>query len=437
MSSKIGIVIRREFFERVSKKSFIISTLLMPILMLGLMVAPALIAAFSQPEKRIIAVVDDSGIIASSLNNDDNVEYVIMEQPIDSVLKKTDIDGVLHINKDIMNSKSGSIAFYSNEASSMQIETGITSQIEQTIENERLKNYNIENLDEILNSIKADISMQTFRLDEENNSSASSSFLSYIIGVIMTLILYLFLLLYGQMVMTSIIEEKNNRVLEIVVSSIKPAQLMMGKILGIGSVAVVQVLIWAIMLVIISGALLPMLIPTEIMGDIAASNAGTLNTENAVTDIEMIHALATLSNVGYILKIFSFLLVFLIGGFLFYSSLYAAIGSSVDNIQDAGQFQSIVVFPILIGFVLAMSIANDPNSTMATVMSLIPFTSPMVMIARIPFGIATWEIVTSLVILYISFILLVQLAAKIYRVGIFMYGKKPSIKEIIKWINYK
>ncbi len=437
MSSKIGIVIRREFFERVSKKSFIISTLLMPILMLGLMVAPALIAAFSQPEKRIIAVVDDSGIIASSLNNNDNVEYVIMEQPIDSVLKKTDIDGVLHINKDIMDSKSGSIAFYSNEASSMQIETGITSQIEQTIENERLKNYNIENLDEILNSIKADISMQTFRLDEENNSSASSSFLSYIIGVIMTLILYLFLLLYGQMVMTSIIEEKNNRVLEIVVSSIKPAQLMMGKILGIGSVAVVQVLIWAIMLVIISGALLPMLIPTEIMGDIAASNAGTLNAENAVTDIEMIHALATLSNVGYILKIFSFLLVFLIGGFLFYSSLYAAIGSSVDNIQDAGQFQSIVVFPILIGFVLAMSIANDPNSTMATVMSLIPFTSPMVMIARIPFGIATWEIVTSLVILYISFILLVQLAAKIYRVGIFMYGKKPSIKEIIKWINYK
>lgn len=437
MSSKIGIVIRREFFERVSKKSFIISTLLMPILMLGLMVAPALIAAFSQPEKRIIAVVDDSGIIASSLNNDDNVEYVIMEQPIDSVLKKTDIDGVLHINKDIMNSKSGSIAFYSNEASSMQIETGITSQIEQTIENERLKNYNIENLDEILNSIKADISMQTFRLDEENNSSASSSFLSYIIGVIMTLILYLFLLLYGQMVMTSIIEEKNNRVLEIVVSSIKPAQLMMGKILGIGSVAVVQVLIWAIMLVIISGALLPMLIPTEIMGDIVASNAGTLNAENAVTDIEMIHALATLSNVGYILKIFSFLLVFLIGGFLFYSSLYAAIGSSVDNIQDAGQFQSIVVFPILIGFVLAMSIANDPNSTMATVMSLIPFTAPMVMIARIPFGIATWEIVTSLVILYISFILLVQLAAKIYRVGIFMYGKKPSIKEIIKWINYK
>ncbi len=437
MSSKIGIVIRREFFERVSKKSFIISTLLMPILMLGLMVAPALIAAFSQPEKRIIAVVDDSGIIASSLNNDDNVEYVIMDQPIDSVLKKTDIDGVLHINKDIMTSKSGSVAFYSNEASSMQIETGITSQIEQTIENERLKNYNIEDLDEILNSIKANVSMQTFRLDEENNSSASSSFLSYIIGVIMTLILYLFLLLYGQMVMTSIIEEKNNRVLEIVVSSIKPAQLMMGKIIGIGSVAVVQVLIWAVMLVVISGVLLPMLIPTEIMGDIAASNAGTLNAENAVTDIEMIHALATLSNVGYILKIFSFLLVFLIGGFLFYSSLYAAIGSSVDNIQDAGQFQSIVVFPILIGFVLAMSIANDPNSTIATVMSIIPFTSPMVMIARIPFGIATWEIITSLVILYASFILLVQLSAKIYRVGIFMYGKKPSIKEIIKWINYK
>ena len=437
MSSKIGIVIRREFFERVSKKSFIISTILMPILMLALMVAPALIAAFSQPEKKVIAVVDDSGIIASSLTSDDNVEYMILDEPIDSVIKKSDIDGVLHINKDIMTSKSGSVSFYSNEASSIHIETDITSKIEQTIEGERLKNYNIDNLDEILNDIKANVSMQTFRLDEENGKSASSSFLSYIIGVIMTLILYVFLLLYGQMVMTSIIEEKNNRVLEIVVSSIKPAQLMMGKILGIGSVAVVQVLIWAVMLVVISGVLMPMLIPTEIMGNIAASNAGTLTAENAVTDIEMIHALATLSNVGYIIKIFSFLLVFLIGGFLFYSSLYAAIGSAVDNIQDAGQFQSIVVFPILIGFVLAMSIANDPNSTMATVMSMIPFTSPMIMIARIPFGIATWEIITSLIILYVSFILLVQLSAKIYRVGIFMYGKKPSIKEIIKWINYK
>ncbi len=237
--------------------------------------------------------------------------------------------------------------------------------------------------------------------------------------------------------MTSIIEEKNNRVLEIVVSSIKPSQLMLGKIIGIGLVAVTQVLIWGALISSISGLILPNLLPTEVMSDVNAYNNGTINIATANNDTEMLQAISTIGNVGYVLSIFGYLMLFLIGGFLFYSSIYAAIGSAVDNIQDAGQFQSIVVFPIIIGLILAMTVVSDPNSTLATVMSMIPFTSPMVMMARIPFGIATWEIVTSLVILYISFVVMVWLAAKIYRVGIFMYGKKPTIKELIRWINYR
>ena len=249
--------------------------------------------------------------------------------------------------------------------------------------------------------------------------------------------LYIFLLLYGQMVMTSIIEEKNNRVLEIVVSSIKPAQLMMGKIIGIGLVAVTQVLIWAALISVISGSILPALLPAEVMNEVTAFNNGTIDINTATNDAELLHALSVIGNVGYILSIFGYLILFLIGGFLFYSSIYAAIGSAVDNIQDAGQFQSIVVFPIIIGLILSMTVVNDPNSTLATIMSMIPFTTPMVMMARIPFGIATWEIIVSLALLYISFLFMVWVAAKIYRVGIFMYGKKPSIKDLIRWINYK
>jgi ABC-2 type transport system permease protein len=239
------------------------------------------------------------------------------------------------------------------------------------------------------------------------------------------------------MVMTSIIEEKNNRVLEIVVSSIKPAQLMMGKIIGIGLVAVTQVLIWAALISVISGSILPALLPAEVMNEVTAFNNGTIDINTATNDAELLHALSVIGNVGYILSIFGYLILFLIGGFLFYSSIYAAIGSAVDNIQDAGQFQSIVVFPIIIGLILSMTVVNDPNSTLATIMSMTPFTTPMVMMARIPFGIATWEIIVSLVLLYISFLFMVWVAAKIYRVGIFMYGKKPSIKDLIRWINYK
>ena len=429
MNSKIGIIIGREYTERVSKKSFIISTILMPLLMLGLMIAPALITIFSTTDTKTIAVIDNSKVIAQSLKSNDEINYISLDVPLDSALANADIDGVLLIEESILTSSTG-VSLYTNEASSITIE-------QNTIEEQRLKNYDIENLEEILDAVKANVSLQTFRNDQEEGSNASSSFLSYIIGTIMTFMLYIFLLLYGQMVMTSIIEEKNNRVLEIVVSSIKPAQLMTGKIIGIGLVAVTQVLIWAALISVISGSLLPALLPTEVMNEVTAFNNGTIDINTATNDADLLHALSVLGNVGYILSIFGYLMLFLIGGFLFYSSIYAAIGSAVDNIQDAGQFQSIVVFPIIIGLILSMTVVNDPNSTLATIMSLIPFTAPMVMMARIPFGIATWEIIASLVLLYISFLFMVWVAAKIYRVGIFMYGKKPTIKDLVRWINYK
>ena len=435
MNSKIGIIIRREYFERVSKKSFIFTTILMPLFMVVLMIAPALLTIFNTPELKRIAVIDDSGIIAPTLKDGEGVEFISINEPLDAAKANDSIDGILVINKDILTSPTGA-SLYTHDASSMMIEQNITNQIEKTIEDNRLRNYNIENLDQIINDVTADISLSTYRIDE-NEDSSSSSFLSYIIGMIMSLLLYMFLLLYGQLVMTSIIEEKNNRVLEIMVSSIKPGQLMMGKILGIGLVVLTQVLIWAGIMVTMSAVVMPAILPAEIMGEVAAFNTGSFDVAAANNDIEMIQALAIIGNVGYVIEIFIYLILFLIGGFLFYAAINAAIGSAVDNIQDASQLQSVVVVPIILGLVMSMSVVSDPNSTLATILSFIPFTAPMTMMTRIPFGIPTWEIITSIIILYLSFIGMVWLSAKIYRVGIFMYGKKPSIKELLKWVNYK
>ena len=434
MSSKIGIVIRREYFERVSKKSFIVSTILMPLLMIGLMIAPTLLTIYNTPEEKTIAVVDNSGIIVPSLKNEESIKFIPSTAPIDSLKANSDIDGILVIGNNILTNNNGA-SLFTHDASSMMIEQNITKQLEEIIENQRLKNYNIENLDKIINEVNADITLSTYRIDEEKDSTSSST-LSYIIGMLMSLLLYMFLLLYGQLVMTSIIEEKNNRVLEIMVSSIKPGQLMMGKILGIGFVALSQVLIWAALMISMSAFVMPALMPADIMADVSAMNSGA-GSAALSTDVELLQALSIIGDVGYIISLFTYLTLFLIGGFLFYAALYAAIGSAVDNIQDAGQLQSIVVVPIILGLVLSMSVVADPNSTLATVLSMIPFTSPMTMMTRVPFGIPTWETILSLVILYGSFIFMVWVSAKIYRVGIFMYGKKPNIKELIKWIKYK
>lgn len=437
MTSKIGLVIRREYMERVSKKSFIITTILMPIVMVALMLAPALIMMMSTTDTKTIAVIDDSGAIAQYLEGNEEVHFITPDQPRDSVMADDSLFGVLVIERGILTGNSAA-KLYTNAAGSISIESNIKSQIENIIETEKLKAYNIENLDQILDDVRTPITLQTFRNEQDKDeSSSSSSAISYAIGVAMTFLLYMFLLLYGQMVMTSIIEEKNNRVLEIVVSSVRPQQLMMGKIIGIGLVAVTQILIWVILMTVISSIVLPALVPADMMSQASAFNAGTIDASTLNADPDLLHAISIFGNVGYILEIFGYLLLFLIGGFLFYSSIYAAIGSAVDNIQDAGQLQSVVVFPIIIGLIFAMTAATDPNSTMALVLSLVPFTSPMVMMVRIPFGIPSWEIITSLVLLYISFIFMVWIAAKIYRVGIFMYGKKPTVRELIRWASYK
>lgn len=437
MNKNISLVIQREFLERVSKKSFIITTILMPVLMLALMATPALIMAFAGNEAKTVDIVDESLVIAPALKSDDGIKYITCTQPLDSVRANSTADAVLFIPKDVMDGKKA-IQLYNNEASSMTLESNIRDQVNGIIENIRLESYDIANLDQILKEVESDVSIQSYDNTSKDEEKESSTILSYILGTVLTFFLYMCLLLYGQMVMTSIIEEKNNRVLEIVVSSVKPTQLMLGKICGIGLVAVTQIVIWGVLLAALSAFVLPALTPDSVAADLSAMNAaGAAGTESLGTPVELLQALSILGNVGYIIQIFGLLLLFLVGGFMLYAAVYAAIGSAVDNIQDAGQLQSVVVMPIILGIVFGMMAASDPSSQLSLWTSMIPFTSPMVMMARIPFGVPGWQITVSLIILYASFFAMVWVAAKIYRVGIFMYGKKPSVKELIRWMRYK
>lgn len=420
MTNKISLVFKREYFQRVRRKSFIISTILMPLLMLGLMMTPALAMTLSGPENKKIAVIDDSNIIMPALQTDGEMQFVAVDQPLSQIKENEDYEAILVIGKDIITNPND-VTFYTRGSASIKTESFISSQLSAIIQQYRLSQYQIENLPQILADVKADVTMKTLRIDHEEEET-TSSIVSYIVGMIMSLMLYMFIMLYGQMVMNSIIEEKTNRVLEVMVSSIKPYQLMLGKILGIGAVAITQILIWVILICSFTTWVMP-------------SMVGSLF--NTTQDIDLLQAITMLGNAKYILTIFGYLTLFLVGGYLFYSAIYASIGSAVDNAQDASQLQAIAIVPIILGMIFSMSVIQDPNSTMAIWLSMIPLTSPMVMMARVPFGIPTLEIISSLVILYISMLLMIWVAAKIYRVGIFMYGKKPNIREIITWTRYK
>lgn len=420
MSSPLSIIISREYLERVKRKSFIISTILMPILMVGMMVAPALIAMFSEPETQTIAVIDDTGVIAPMLQNDGSLTFKPFGAGIDAAKADEDYDAILVIGREAVSEPKGNITLYTRGAPSMQNESAIRSQLGDAIESIRIDRIDISNLRQIMDRVHADVSIDTFRIDREEETATSST-LSYLLGITTMFILYMFIILYGQMVMTSIIEEKNNRVLELVVSSVRPSALMLGKILGIGLVAVTQILIWAVLLIACSVWLMPVL-----AGAVAGSG-----------DAELTQAVTTMGDSSYMLGIFGYLVLFLIAGYLFYSSIYAAIGSAVDNIQDASQLQSVAILPIIIALILSMTVLTDPNSSLAIWTSMIPFTSPMVMMARLPFGIPAWQPVVSLLILVVSLLAMIWLSAKIYRVGIFMYGKKPTVTELIRWTRYK
>lgn len=437
MRSSIGLIVQREYLERITKKSFILTTIFVPLFMVAISVLPALILLLNTPEKDYYAVIDRTGVIGQSLQNSEALEFQIIGDTLDTAKNDSHFAGVIVIGRDAV-SRPSDISMYIHDAGKMEQEASIRSQLKSAIEEQRLKAYNIDNLQQIMDEINADVNLNIYRIDEDGSEENSlSTMVSFSIGIAMAFVLYMFLLIYGQLVMSSIIEEKNNRVLEIIVSSVRPEQLMLGKILGIGCVAVTQIILWGVILLVAVGAIVPAILPADMMTDISAINSGSFTDSVSGNDAEDLQIIAMLSDFGYLASIFGWMILFLIGGFLLYASMYAAIGSAVDNIQDASQLSTIATVPIILGLVFATFVASDPNNTISFWLSIIPFTSPMLMMIRIPFGIPAWEIILSLVLLYAGFMFMVWISAKIYRVGIFMYGKKPNIKDLIKWARYK
>ncbi len=436
----IGLIIGREFRERVYKKSFIITTLVMPLLMILLSAAPTLIMEFADSETRQITVVDESGVVAPRLESDEEVVFVVSNNDIATTLVATSQDeknfGVLFVGKDIVENPNNA-RLYTTSSSSLMLEEYIADEIEKIIENERLKSYNIDNLDEILDKVKASVHLTTLRTDKEE--SASSAIASSILGLVLGFLLYFILVLYGAMVMQSVIDEKSSRILEVMVSTVKPFEMLMGKILGVALVAAVQIAVWGVLLVLCSAVIMPAFMPDNILDSVHQVQGGaevaTLAMQQGL-EPEMLTALSSLLDTGHIATIVVLVLLFTMGGFLLYASLYAAVGASVDQAQDAQQLTAPITIPIIVAFVVTMMIMKDPNSPMVFWCSMIPFTSPVVMVARIPSGIPAWEVATSLALLYVTFVFCVWGAAKIYKIGIFMHGSKPTLRDLWRWLKY-
>ena len=434
---KIGIIIAREYNERVRNKSFIITTIIMPLLMIGMMAAPTLMMLFAKGEQKQLIVLDDSGVIAPRLAGDEELVFKSLECSLEDARADAEVFGVLWVGADIVDNPNN-VKLFTNSSSSVSLESNISSQMESIIEQERLKRYEIDNLEQIIKDVEASVTLTTYRNDlqeEGKEEEATSSGVAYMLGLVLGMMLYMFLIIYGSMVMTSVIEEKGSRVLDVLVSSVKPFELMMGKILGVASVAVTQIAIWAVLVCGLSAAVLPALMPEDMMQTIAAVEMGTMTSAEAGMDVDMLSAVSLATDPVRLVMMFVWLLLFLVGGFLFYSAMFAAVGSAVDSIQDANQLQTPITVPIILALIMAMSVFNDPDSSLAFWGSIIPFTSPVVMMARIPFGIPTWEIILSLVLLYLSVAAMAWVAGKIYRVGVFMHGKKPTFKELLSWIR--
>lgn len=433
--NRIGLIVQREFTERARKKSFIITTLLTPLLMILLMAAPSLMMVLGKSETKKVVVVDNSQdqFVGKALQSGSTVEFELLAPGTTAGQARSQFNeasgtyGVLVIGSNILENTSD-LQLILNDASSMSIEESITNQIQNIIRSTRLSKYDVENIDQILADANVRIgNLQTLKNNgqesEEESMEETSTLISWIMGLILGMLLYFILIVYGQQVLQSVIDEKQTRVLDVMVTSCTPFELMMGKILGIALVAALQIVIWAVLVIGASIFIMPMLFGAD-----AAASASSME---AAAIIGMV------TNVNFLSGLFLELFLFIVGGFLFYAAMYAAIGSAVDTPQDAAQFNTIIMMPIVLAIIVMMNIMNDPNSGLVFWCSMIPFTSPIVMMARIPFGIPTWQVAVSLVVLFASFVLMTWIASRVFRVGVFMHGKKPSWKDLGAWIKMK
>lgn len=432
----LKLIIQREYLTRVRKKSFIIMTLLMPLLMVGFAFVPLWLSTLNDGEIKNIAVIDNTEIYAPLLQSTDQYKFqVIAKSRQDDYQSKLgkDLFAILQITDNLSDNPSA-VSLLSEKQAPQELQSMISNTLSEKVMQQKLDdlsrtgNVNAEAIAQVRSIVEtgSKISVKTMKWGGEGKVSESSSEIATIIGMVFTILIYMFILMYGNMVMQAVLEEKKSRIMEVMVSSVKPVKLLVGKIIGIGLVGVTQLAIWGVLGSVLFAAASFLFASPDAA---AAASAG-------MSDFNAESVISTISSVNWF-EIAVFFLLFFIGGYVLYGSIFAMFASAVDSDEDTAQFMTPVTLIIMFAFFAGFYSVSNPDGPLAFWASLFPFSSPIVMMVRIPFGIPLWEKLLAIVLLYGTFILISVVAAKIYRVGILMYGKKPSIKEMIKWLRYK
>ncbi|MEN8745484.1 MAG: ABC transporter permease [Polaribacter sp.] len=438
---KLKLIIHREFIAKVKNKSFLIMTFLSPVIMVVMGGLVVFLMKKNDEKVKEIVYVDASGLFTKeNFKDSKTVKYQDYTQlGITETKKKVakgDFYGVLYIpKKDSLELLAKSIAFYSKDSPGMSLINGLEARVETHLRNLKLTQFEIDLMHIKASEITSDIKMFNFSGEE---SSKLINGLKIAVGAIAGYLLMMFVMIYGTSVMRSVIEEKTSRIVEIIVSSVKPFQLMLGKIIGNASAGLLQFFIWGVLLFVIS------LIISAVFGvDMVEMQASKipedqLNVAKEAANPDKLQLIFQEIARLPILKLFLLFIFYFLGGFFLYSSLFAAVGAAVDNETDTQQFMLPIIAPLILGLYVGFAtVMNDPHGPIATICSIIPFTSPIVMLMRVPFGVSWYELGISMALLIVTFVFMVWLAAKIYRVGILMYGKKPTYKDLYKWIKYK
>lgn len=435
--NKTFIIIKREFLTRVQKKSFILLTVLMPFIIAALVVVPLWLSSIKDDQQHTVAVVDATGKYLDALK--DTKSYHFVTAPAILPEFRSDTSGVLAVVSitDDLGRNPAALTLYGREEISQELLSYVENNLTEAVRKDKLAASGIDDLDKIIEEIQKSVSASTVKWNDKGEETSSNTYIAMGVGFLFTFLIYMFVMAYGGMVMQSVTEEKTNRIVELMVSSVKPFQLMMGKIVGVALVGFVQLIIWGVMLAVILLACTAVFGPdaTQAAAAAQAPMAGAAGVPVQETS-ETAQILTALANLPYVELGLMFVLMF-VGGYLLYASFFAAVGASVNEAEDTQQFMMPMVIVMVFALYAAMYSVENTNGPLAFWASMFPLTSPVVMMVRIPFGVPLWQELLSVVLLFGTATAIVWVSGKIYRVGILMYGKKPSIKEMIKWIRFK
>jgi len=445
--SKSFLIIQREYLTRVKKKSFIIMTIIGPLLFAGLMVVPAWLAGVEDTEKKVIAVLDETNVFSDLIPETEYIKFEYLENisvsDAKEIFPKSDYHAILYIPGNVFYN-SGQVQLFSDKQPSLGTKLHISNSLRDLIEKYKLKTYKIPDINQILSSIKTDVNVQVIKWTADGEEKQTSHEIAMVVGYLCGFLIYMFIFMFGSQVMRGVIEEKSNRIVEVIVSSVKPFQLMLGKIIGVGLVGLTQFILWIILtfgiVMVIQTFVFPEIgNPTmQVQTKELLESSGSMQQLQPVPEqnAEMVkEVFDSMKSINFTIMILSFIFFFL-GGFFLYGSLFAAVGGAVDSEADTQQFMLPITIPLILAIFVMLNAIQNPEGQIAFWFSMIPFTSPIVMLVRIPFGVPYFELYISMFILVLTFIGTTWLAGKIYRTGILMYGKKVSYKELWKWIRY-